>query len=78
MTSQIATIASVFFAAAAAALWAWSATVNLPILGSGWGALVNAEPFYAAMKKVARLNMAAATSAFLSALFQAVAYFAGA
>jgi hypothetical protein len=60
-----------------AALWAWASLVNLPIIGSGYGTITNLERFYDAMKKVAKLNASAAASAFLSALFQAIAlYFA--
>jgi hypothetical protein len=61
---------SVLFALLAAFLWAKSATVNLPVLGSAWGAISNLEPFYAATKKIARLNAGAAASAFVSAAAQ--------
>lgn len=64
---------SVLFAGLAAFLWGWSSLVNLPVLVSGWGTLVNTEPFYAAMKKVARLNSGAAACAFISAFAQALA-----
>ena len=67
--------ASVIFAALAAILWAWSSIINLPVLGSGWGTLVNSDAFYAAMKKIGRLNMSAAASAFVSALCQAIALY---
>jgi hypothetical protein len=63
---------SVVFAALAAILWAWSSVINLPVLGSGWGTLVNTEEFYAAMKKIGRLNMTAAACAFISTLCQAI------
>jgi len=43
---------SVVFAALAAIQWAWSSIVNLPVLGSGWGTLVNSKEFYAAMKRI--------------------------
>jgi hypothetical protein len=72
-----ATIVSVVFAALAALLWAWSSFVNLPVIGSAWGTIANLEPFYVAMKKTARLNSAAAASAFISALTQAIALYAG-
>jgi hypothetical protein len=45
------------------------------VLGSGWGTLVNSDAFYAAMKKIGRLNMSAAASAFVSALCQAIALY---
>jgi hypothetical protein len=67
--------ASVLFAAIAAALWAWASLVNLPIIGSTWETIGKLEPFYDAMKKVAKLNASAAASAFLSALFQAIALY---
>lgn len=66
---------SVVFAALAAILWAGSSLINLPVLGSGYGALANVEPFYAAMKKIARLNAGAAACAFVSALSQAIVFF---
>ncbi len=67
--------ASVVFAALAALLWAWSSFVNIPVLGSGWGTLVNSNEFYAAMKKIGRLNMSAAACAFVSTLMQALTMF---
>ena len=66
---------SVLFALAAAALWAWSSLVNLPVIGSAYGAIANLDPFYAALKKVARLNALAAVCAFLSAALQAWALY---
>jgi hypothetical protein len=48
----------VIFALLAALLWGWSG---------------NLEPFYAAMKKIARLNGGAAACAFISAVAQALA-----
>jgi hypothetical protein len=66
------TTASVVFAFLAALLWGASAAVNIPLIGSGWGSLVGLDAFYAAMKKVARLNMLAAASAAISALCQAL------
>lgn len=66
---------SVLSALLAAVLWAWSSLVNLPIIGSAYGAIANLDGFYAALKKVARLNAAAAGFAFLSALLQAVALY---
>jgi len=78
MTVDVLTIisaASVLFAAFAAILWAWSSFVNLPVLGSGWGTLVNTNEFYAAMTLIGRLNMTAAGCAFFSALCQAVALY---
>jgi hypothetical protein len=68
-----ASVVSILFAALAALLWAGSASVNLPVIGSAWGTLSNLEPFYTAMKKIARLNMSAAACAFVSALSQAIA-----
>ena len=44
-------------------------------IGSAYGAIANLDPFYAALKKVARLNALAAGSAFFSALFQAIALY---
>jgi hypothetical protein len=60
------------FAALAAALWAWSSLVNVPVIGSAHGAIENLEPFYKGLKKIARLNFAAAGCAFISALLQAI------
>ncbi len=71
--AQILTWASVAFAGLAAGLWAASAKVNLPVIGSAYGDIANLDPFYKAMKTVARLNMFAAASAFISALLQAIA-----
>ena len=70
---QLFTWAGVAFAGLAAILWAASAAVNLPVIGSAYGAIANLDPFYGALKKVARLNMYAAISASLSALCQAIA-----
>jgi hypothetical protein len=66
---------SVVFAAFAAVLWAYSSFVNIPVLGSGWGTLVNSDEFYAAMRKIGRLNMSAAACAFASASSQAAALY---
>jgi hypothetical protein len=66
---------SVVFALFAALLWGWSSLVNLPVIGSSYGAIDNLAPFYAALKKVANLNARAAASAFLSALTQAIALY---
>jgi hypothetical protein len=63
---------SVGFAALAAALWAWSALVNVPVIGSAYGGISNLEPFYKALKKIARLNFGAAGCAFISALIQTI------
>jgi hypothetical protein len=63
----------VIFALLAALLWGWSAFVNLPMIGSAYGTIANLEPFYAAMKKIARLNGGAATCALISAVAQALA-----
>jgi hypothetical protein len=68
-----ASVVSIIFATLAAMFWAWSSWVNLPVIGSAWGTLANIEPFYAAMRKIARLNMAAAACACLSAVSQAIA-----
>ena len=73
MLSLLASTASVVFALLAAGFWAWSSRVDLPVIGSTYATIANIEPFYAAMKKVARLNTAAAACAFVSALTQAVA-----
>jgi hypothetical protein len=51
---------SVLFALLAAVFWAWSSLVNLPVIGSAYGTIANLGPFYAALKKVARLNALAA------------------
>ncbi len=75
MTLNIISGLSVLFALAAAALWAWSSLVNLPVIGSSYGAIANLDPFYAALKKVARLNALAAMFAFLSAVLQAWALY---
>jgi len=74
---------SAVFAACAAIFWGSSAVVNLPILKSGYGTLVSVmkdgstvageRPFYAAMKRISRLNAIAAVCAFLSAITQAAA-----
>jgi hypothetical protein len=79
---QICAWLSVVFALAAAALWGWSALVNLPVMKSGFGGSVSVmkdgstvrgeAPFYAALTKISRLNAAAAGCAFLSALTQAI------
>jgi hypothetical protein len=79
---SMTSIFSVLFAIASALLWGWSAWVHLPVLGSGYGSLTSkmrdgtiettAEPFFAAMKKIAKLNAAAALCAMLAAFFQAV------
>jgi len=66
-------IGSVLFGAIAALLWLWSALVNLPVIGSAYGTIANLEPFYVAIKKVAKLNASAAGFTFLSVLFQAIA-----
>jgi hypothetical protein len=75
MIATLASLVSVLFALIAALLWAASAFVNLPVIGSGYGAIANLEPFYAAMKKVARLNAGAAMCAFASAAAQAIALY---
>jgi len=78
-----APILSAVFAALAAMLWLGSTLIHLPVLDSAWGTLISvmrdgskensAEPFYRAMKRITRLNFAAAACSFLSALFQAIA-----
>jgi hypothetical protein len=73
MLSLLASMTSVAFALLAAGFWAWSSLVYLPVVGSTYATITNIEPFYAATKKVARLNTAAAGCAFVSALTQAVA-----
>jgi hypothetical protein len=80
-------ILSVVFALGAAFFWGWSATVNVPLLKSGFGTLVSVmkdgstvdseAPFYAALATISRLNAVAALCAFLSALTQAVTLFRG-
>jgi hypothetical protein len=70
--SSWANFFSVALAGLAALLWLFSAAVNIPVIGSAYGAISNLEPFYAAMKNVARLNGAAAFCAFLSAAAQAI------
>jgi hypothetical protein len=70
-----ASIVGVVFALLAALFWAWSSLVNLPVIGSAWGTIANLEPFYAALKKVARLNASAAGCAFISAIAQAIALY---
>jgi hypothetical protein len=75
MITTLASLISVLLALFAAALWAASAAVNLPVIGSAWGTIANLEPFYAAMKKVARLNAGAASCAFASAAAQAIALY---
>jgi hypothetical protein len=72
LSAQSLTWCTVGFAGLAAVLWAGSAAVNIPLIGSGWGTLVGLDAFYAAMRKVARLNMFAAISAALSALCQSL------
>lgn len=71
----LASMISVLPALIAAALWAASAAVNLPVRGSAWGALHNLDGFYIAIKRVARLNSGAAFSAFGSAAAQALALY---
>jgi hypothetical protein len=68
-----ATNVAVVFALFAAILWGWSALVNLPVIGSAFGTIANLDPFYGALKKVARLNGCAAFCAFVSAVAQAMA-----
>jgi hypothetical protein len=70
-----ASIVSIIFAALAAMFWAWSSWVNLPVIGSAWGTLSNIDPFYAAMRQIARLNMTAAACACVSAVSQAIALY---
>jgi hypothetical protein len=64
MIATLASLVSVLFALIAAVLWASSAFVNLPVIGSAYGAIANLEPFYAAMKKVARLILLSQLAAF--------------
>jgi hypothetical protein len=76
MTSvALLSIVSVLTAAMAALFWLLSSLVNLPVIGSAYGAIANLDPFYVALKKVARLNAAAACCAFLSAACQSVVIF---
>jgi hypothetical protein len=71
----VASLLSVVFAGLAALFWLWASMVELPVIGSAYGAIANLDPFYAAMKKVALLNVRAARSAFISACLQAVAMY---
>jgi hypothetical protein len=75
MALTMVSVLSVVFALAAAVLWAWSSLVNLPVIGSAYGAIANLDPFYNAMKKIGRLNALAAMCAFLSAALQALALY---
>jgi hypothetical protein len=80
-------ILSVAFAVVAAGLWGWSAFVHVPLIGSGYGALVTTlkdgttvvgiEPFAAALRRISRLNAGAAACALLSAVAQAVSLYQG-
>jgi hypothetical protein len=63
---------SVAFAGIAALLWGASAFVNLPQLSDTFADILNLAPFHSAMKKVSKLNAAAAACAFVSALLQAI------
>jgi hypothetical protein len=73
-------ILSIVFALAAAGLWAWSTSVNVPLLRSGFGGMftvmqdgskiLSEAPFYAALTTIARLNTGAAACAALSAFAQ--------
>jgi len=76
MITTLASLASVSLALIAASLWAASAMLNLPVIGSAYGSIANLEPFYAAMRRVARFNAGAAACAFLSAAAQALALYA--
>jgi hypothetical protein len=49
MIATLASLISVLFALIAAILWASSAFVNLPVIGSAYGAIANLEPFYPAL-----------------------------
>lgn len=79
---KVCSILSVVFALAAALFWGWSATINVPVLESGWGTLVTVMkdgssvigevPFYVALTKISRLNAVAAGCAFVSAFTQAL------
>jgi hypothetical protein len=75
MTRTILEGLSALFAIGAAALWFLSGCVKLPTMAAigTWNAagLVNREPFYAALRRIAVLNQWAATSAAVSALLQA-------
>lgn len=73
MTSTYASGVGVVFALLAAVLWGWSALVNLPVIGSSYGSIANLDPFYMALRKVARLNGLAAFCALISAVGQALA-----
>jgi hypothetical protein len=82
---KICVALSLILALFAAGFWFWSALVNIPSLRSGFGSLVTVMPdgsnvvgvgpFFAAMKKIARLNAAAAGCAFFSAVAQALVIF---
>jgi hypothetical protein len=72
LSTQFFAWCGVGFAGLAALLWAGSAAVNIPLIGSGYGAIAGLDEFYAATRKIARLNMFAAISAAISALCQAL------
>src|SRR5713101_3166236 len=63
---------SVLFAVGAAGFWGKSALVDYPVIDNSYVEMVNIEPFYATLKRVARLNACAAGCALLSAVFQAI------
>jgi hypothetical protein len=79
---KLCSILSVVFALLAAAFWAWSSIVNVPVFVSGYGTLVTVmkdgstvpgqDLFFAALKRISVLNAAAAGCAFVSALTQAL------
>jgi hypothetical protein len=71
----VLSLLSVLFAVGAALFWGQSARVDYPVIDNSYVQMVNIEPFYAALKKVARLNTLAACSALLSAAFQALTLF---
>jgi hypothetical protein len=66
---------STLFAFGAAVFWACSAFVDYPVIDNSYVQMVNVEPFYAALRRVARLNALAAGCAFLSAGLQAISFF---
>lgn len=74
---QCLTWVSIGFAGLAATLWAWSATVNLPAVSGTYLGIEGLGDFYQAIKKVSRLNMYAAISAFVSAALQALTIYLG-
>jgi hypothetical protein len=70
-------IAAGLCAILAGALWAVSGTVKVPVIDNSYVEMVNVTPFYAALKKIAVLNIFAAVASLASAAFQMVGALAG-